>query len=363
MVPQSDPIWQVLRVLPYLQFSYRLLGVLVPCLAWLAGGLIAWIAARRPRLQLGAAALVAGLSLLAAVPFLTPLPWPEFGPVTPKAIYALELSGQRGVGTTNDGEFLPITVLNKPAPNPAITAAVNAGTIEKVDRAALPANTGVTITGHNTLQDTFDIQAPNAFVLRVLTFYWPGWTAYLDGAPVPIQVTNPEGFISVAIGRQPFLPLRLQNTPTQRLSWIISGGAGAAARLLLVAPVWRVSRLVLAPATHPMPPCSRETSGPGWLAVARAVAAAAKLLRLVGMPAHVECRARRAPGSGGPGERFTRFDEGSAGGYDFPDAQARPGDKLSLTLYSEVTRPTQQEASAPVHPMAERRLVRSGRQA
>src|SRR5207247_736475 len=100
------PFWRLVPVLPYLQFTYRLLGVLVPCLASLAGALVAWVAAHRPAARLGAAALVAGLSLLAAVPLLTPLPWPEFGPVTPKAIYDLEIGGQRGVGTTNDGEFL-----------------------------------------------------------------------------------------------------------------------------------------------------------------------------------------------------------------------------------------------------------------
>jgi len=361
MVPQSDPIWQLLRVLPYLQFSYRLLGVLVPCLAWLAGALVAWIAAQRPRLRLGAAALLAGLCLLAAVPFLSPLPWPEFGPVTPRAIYALELSGQRGVGTTNDGEFLPITVLNKPAPNPAITAAVNAGTVEKVDRATLPANTDVTLTGHNTLQDSFDIQSPGAFVLRVLTFYWPGWTAYLDGAPVPIQVTQPEGFIAVAIpAGSHSLVLRLQNTPTQRLSWIVSAIALALLLgLMLVARLWRVSLAASASAatavaaagsTTDLP--ARPETLPAWpTTMLLGLAAATLLIRLAWDASLTYHAAHDEPQvAGAQVQRFTRFDDGVAlVAYDFPDTQARPGDKLYLTFYWEVTRPTQQEASVFVH--------------
>jgi 6-pyruvoyl-tetrahydropterin synthase related domain len=381
MIPQSDPIWQVLRVLPYLQFSYRLLGVLVPCLAWLAGALVAWVAARRPNLRLGAASIVAGLSLLAAVPLLTPLPWPEFGPVTPKAIYDLELSGVRGVGTTNDGEFLPITVLNKPSPNPAITAAVKAGTIEKVDRAALPANTDVTLTGHNTLQDDFAIQAPDTFVLRVLTFYWAGWTAYLDGARVPIQVTNPEGFISVAVpAGSHSLRLRLEETPTQRLGWIISAAALVLLLGLLLAPVWRVApagsasvapapgqTLPAGPIVGPRPLVQRrgvqlnaptqpstqaETALAAWPAVALLGLAAATLLIRVGWDVSLTWHAAhdQPQVAGAQVQRFTRFDDGLAlEAYDFPATQARPGDKLNLTFYWEVTRPTQQEASVFVH--------------
>ncbi|MEP7358110.1 MAG: 6-pyruvoyl-tetrahydropterin synthase-related protein, partial [Anaerolineales bacterium] len=75
MVPQADAIWRAVKVLDYLQFSYRLLGVLVPCLAWLAGAAVAWVAARRAAASSAAGMAVAGLSLLAAVPFLSPLPW------------------------------------------------------------------------------------------------------------------------------------------------------------------------------------------------------------------------------------------------------------------------------------------------
>jgi hypothetical protein len=49
-------------------------------------------------------------------------------------------------------------------------------------------------------------------------------------------------------------------------------------------------------------------------------------------------------------QRFTRFDDGVAlVAYDFTATQARPGDKLTLSFYWEVTRPTQQEASVFVH--------------
>ena len=345
MIPQSDPIWRVLQVLPFLQFSYRLLGVLVPCLAWLAGALVGWAAARRPGLQMGTAAVVAGLSLLAALPMLSPLPWPEFGDVNAKAIYALEIGGQRGVGTTNDGEFLPITVLKKPSPNPAITAAINAEIVEKVDRAALPDGAEATLTGHTTLQDDFAIRARDGFVLRVLTFYWPGWTAYLDGPQVPIQVTEPEGFISVAIpAGSHALTLRLQETPQRRLGWIISGAALIILLGLRLLPMWRLS-----PDGTTMAHSERL---PGWPAAALVGLAAATLLLRVGWDVSLTWHAAHDEPqvAGAQVQRFTRFDNGVAlVAYDLPAAQARPGDKLNLTFYWEVTRPTQLEASVFVH--------------
>jgi hypothetical protein len=251
----------------------------------------------------------------------------------------------RGIGTTNGGEFLPITVLKRPVPNPAITAAVNAETVEKVDRGALPTGADVTLTGHTTLQDDFAIQAPDAFVLRVLTFYWPGWTAYLDGVLVPIQVTNPEGFISVAVpAGSHTLVLRLEETPTRRVSWIISAAALILLLGLMLAPVWRM----VADAGGPPQP---ETL-PAWTAAALVGLAVAAVLLRVGWDyslawhaAHDEPQVAWAQT-----QRFTRFDNGMAlVAYDFPRTWARPGDKLYLTFYWDVTRPMQKPGSVFVH--------------
>src|SRR5205085_4199629 len=119
MVPQTDPIWQRISVLPYLQFSFRLLGVLVPCLAWLAGAFANWLMGRVSVARIVVAPALAGLCLFAAVPMLTPLPWPDFGPVNAKAILDFGLYGMWGVGTSWGGAFLPTTVRLPPAVKPA----------------------------------------------------------------------------------------------------------------------------------------------------------------------------------------------------------------------------------------------------
>ena len=345
MVPQADPIWRLIPVLPYLQFSYRLLGVMVPCLAWLAGAAVAWVAARLPTARHAAATAVVGLSLLAAVPVLTPLPWPDFGPVTHKIIFDFDVYGLHGIGTTNDGEFLPINVVRRPAPNAAVAAAVDAGSVEKVDRATLPAGVDATLTHHTSLQDEFAITAPKGFVLQVLTFYWPGWTAYLDGVPVPIQVSIPEGFIEVAIPAGTHsLTLRLEDTPPRRMGWIVSAVALVALLGLMLVPVWRVA----GEATSPPQPATLSA----WpAAVLVGLAVTAVLLR-VAWDANLTWHAANDVPQVAEAQvqRFTRFDNGMAlVAYDFPTSQAKPGDKVNLTFYWEVTRPMQQPGSVFVH--------------
>jgi hypothetical protein len=235
-------------------------------------------------------------------------------------------------------------VLKKPSPNPAITAAVNAETVEKVDRALLPAGVDVILTGHTTLQDDFAIQAHDAFVLPVLTFYWPGWTAYLDGQPAPIQVTQPEGFISVSIPAGSHkLTLRLTETPPRRLAWLISSAALVMLLGVGLLPRWwaRDSQDFARPASLPARPA----------AVLLCLAAATVLLR-VGWDVALAWQAANTQPQllGVQAQRFTRFDDGVAlVAYDFPATQARPGDQLNLTFFWEVTRPTQQAASVFVH--------------
>ena len=346
MVPQADPIWHLIPVLPYLQFSYRLLGVLVPCLAWLAGAAVAWVAARWPKARLGFAAAVAGMSLLAAVPILTPLPWPDFGPVTPKAIFDFDIYGLRGIGTTNDGEFLPVTVVWHPTERPDVAAAVAAGTVEKVDRAALPAGAEVTNTRHGTLSDEFAINAPEGFALRVLTFYWPGWTAYLDGARVPIQVTDPEGFISVAIPAGTHsLTLQLEDTTPRRLGWLISAAALAAlVGLVLAAPAWRGGKAAIEP--------QRPATLPAWPALVLVGLSAAAIGLRMAWDANLRWHAANdVPRvAGAQVQQFTRFDNGMAlVAYDLQATQARPGDKVTLTFYWKVTRSMPMPGSVFVH--------------
>ncbi|MEP7358789.1 MAG: hypothetical protein ABI847_16190, partial [Anaerolineales bacterium] len=227
--------------------------------------------------------------------------------------------------------------------SPAVAAAYGEGTIEKVDRAALPAEAEVTPTRHTTLLDEFAVSSPGGFTLRVFTFYWPGWTAYLDGFPVPIQVTDPEGFIAVDIPAGTHsLRLQLQDTTARRLGWLVSGLALAALAVAILVPRRAETANTLI----------RPMALPVWPAAAFAGLAAAAILLRLGWDANLRWQAaNNVPvAAGAQVQQVIRFDNGMAlAGYDFPMRQARPGDEVRLTFYWVVTRYMPSPGSVFVH--------------
>jgi hypothetical protein len=177
---------------------------------WRWGGVVFAVAA--------VAACIAG-----AMPLLYPPPWGDFGPVNPGRIIKTERDG-RGVGTTSGNEFLPVGVAVVPGPRESLWASYSAGVVDKINRAALPEGTTVTVVEHGPQHDRFAVSGAEWFLLRPYTFYWPGWTAYVDGARTRIEVAEPDGWITFMVppGAHDVL-LKLEDTPPRTLGWVVSG--------------------------------------------------------------------------------------------------------------------------------------------
>jgi len=225
-LPISIPIWERVPLMPFLQFPWRLIGPLVACLAVLAGiGVAALETAVGERWINWATAGLISLILLLAMPLTYPSEWPaEFGPTDPWGIIQSELSG-RWLGTTSAGDFVPAEVTIVPRANDQVLESYRAGgPVDRVNRATLPAGTTVTLVDERPLAWTFSIDGDAPFVFRLFHFYFPGWTAILDGASVPIQPAKPDGFITLEIppGRHQ-LEIAFQDTPARKAAWVISG--------------------------------------------------------------------------------------------------------------------------------------------
>jgi hypothetical protein len=97
------------------------------------------------------------------------------------------------------------------------------GTIEKLDRPALPNGVQATVLAHNSTEDRYLFSSKTGFRARFFTFYFPGWRAFLDGESVPIRVTSPLGLIAVDIppGDHELL-LRFGETPFRLVMDVIS---------------------------------------------------------------------------------------------------------------------------------------------
>jgi hypothetical protein len=223
MTSASIPVWERVPGMPYLQFPWRLMGPTNLMLAVCAAGSTTLLTA--PRWRNPVLALAMGAVLLLALPVLYPPTWPpDFGGTLSQDIIEWERRSL-AIGTTSTGDFLPVKaarVRMRPMPS-LVESYTQPGPVDRVNRAVLPDGARLDIVEHGPLHDRFAVSTPKKFVLRLYTFYFPGWRAYVDGAEVEIEVAGPEGFITLRVpeGEHEVL-VRFEDTPPRTAGWIIS---------------------------------------------------------------------------------------------------------------------------------------------
>ncbi len=227
MLPISSPVWETMPFMPFLQFPWRLLGPLAACLAVLAGAAVAAVEAlHTPRTAQWATMGVVAAILITALPLSYPQEWPvTFGPTDPWGIMKHELAG-RWLGTTSTGDYVPAGVVVVPRPNEQLLESYRTGgPPDRVNRVTLPPGTTVKLVpgDERMLVWTYHIEGSDPFIFRLFHFYFPGWTAFLDGQPVSIELAKPEGFMTIKVPAGPHeLVVAFGDTPIRRLAWIVS---------------------------------------------------------------------------------------------------------------------------------------------
>ncbi len=331
MTRPSTFLWEAIPVMPYLQFPWRLLGVTNLMLAICAAGSIALLPDGLWRRAAVTGSFV--LIILTALPLFYPPPWPaDFGGTTPADILDWERESQ-ALGTTSTGDFLPVTVEMIPPPMDTLVRSYrDDGPIDKVNRATLPDGARVTVVEHKPNSDRFRVVTPTGFVLRLYTFYFPGWRAYLNGERVDIEIARPEGFITVEIpeGTHDVL-VRFETTGPRMLGGIVSAVALLALGVILVG--WRGEREAA------VLPTRGEPTPATWLPL---VAALLLIVLVKGtvLDPHQVLYHHSAPGDAAPAQHrlYAEFgDQDQAQieliGHDLRGTALRPGDTLSVVLY------------------------------
>ncbi|HLB47952.1 MAG TPA: 6-pyruvoyl-tetrahydropterin synthase-related protein [Anaerolineales bacterium] len=208
----SLPLWNILPIANLIQFPFRLLGPAMLLMAWMAGAFIAQLSA--PSIQRPFA-----LAAIASFFFFT-LTWTYHAPfdhfpdtIRPADIIRDEIAHPTRLGTTNLQEFLPRWVSELPSPDSTLPRYESADIPSRI--AALP-NSVALIEEHTTLTASkFIYDSPQPFTADFNIFYFPGWTATLDGNPIPIRPSPPHGVITldlpagrheVQVARQPTSP-------------------------------------------------------------------------------------------------------------------------------------------------------------
>jgi hypothetical protein len=213
-------IWRTIPGLIYFQFPWRFLGPIATLLVPLVAGIGNLPRSRARSWVLGIC--VSGLILL-GLPGLYPRSWQsEWGAIDRLAIVEAELT-DRWRGTTSTNDFVPRSVQMIPGPEESVLASYHNPPIDRVNRHTLPKGTEVRVVADGPQSNRFEVNGSEPFTLRLYLFDFPGWTAYVDGSEVPIEVANPEGFITVDVpAGEHRVEVRFESTSPRRIGWLLT---------------------------------------------------------------------------------------------------------------------------------------------
>jgi hypothetical protein len=200
----SLPLWDLLPLLQYLEFPWRFLTLAAFASALLCGAVLA-------RLSTASAALDRRLPGVVLATFLAALLlWglPRVGPqqflALDEAGYSPEAIATQGIGASTAGEYTPVWVQQRPQAPAAepLTVVIGQGSVLESKLS-------------DAVQE-YVVETRGASWLRLSTFYFPGWTLYVDGVERPVSYNNPEGVMefSLPAGRHE-VKLQFRDTPAR----------------------------------------------------------------------------------------------------------------------------------------------------
>ncbi len=228
MLPTSLPVWEALHLASLIQFPFRLLSITSICLSLLAGAVL-WVSEQEPadvnpeiaNGGLHGAWLVApllALVILGSYAYLNPpFTEPPEGPVSLGGLMRFQQSSGEMVGLT-------AWVREKPTWGPLADLYVQDQPIHtKLAYTSLPADAQVEVLRHTSILDEVRITSATGGPVTFLTFYYPGWTAYIDGEPAPIDLVGDLALMTVPVPPgQHVVTLRFEDTPPRILGTAIT---------------------------------------------------------------------------------------------------------------------------------------------
>jgi hypothetical protein len=189
----SQPVWDTVSLLGYVQLPMRLRGLIALCIAPLVGIPLLYLTRRWQTIGTGAILAVLVLSAL-------PLLYPRYARDVPSQAGLADLiafeTRTGAIGTTSFGEYLPVWVRDIPVTSP-LEAEYARGAIP--NRFLVPQ--GVVLCGETLgrIRQSVCVSSPVAWRAQVRAFYFPGWSVEIDGAPVATKATDGDGQIEFEV--------------------------------------------------------------------------------------------------------------------------------------------------------------------
>jgi hypothetical protein len=201
-LPLSLPLWEGLPLIDFVQFPWRFIGRAALPIAFLAGMPFmlspAEVSDQRRHLIFNIASMVAMILLiLEAIPALYPQACEEDSFPTIVDVHAYE-SATGLVGVDPEGSYFPRTVRKRPQGSP-LEADYQAGrTPQRFDLSALPEGAKAQVV-YDGLGATISLNTLEPFTARYLSFFFPGWSASIDGESILILPSDPDGLITFPV--------------------------------------------------------------------------------------------------------------------------------------------------------------------
>ncbi|NOZ76728.1 MAG: YfhO family protein [Euryarchaeota archaeon] len=199
VLPYSGAIWRHLPLAGFVQFSWRLLALVA-----LSSSVLGGLAVHRMDMPGKRAALLCLLVALSSSPFIGLRGTVDFDPgeLTPQGLRNLN------AGLTYADEYMPVDATHLP---------VREGRVEVRGGQA-----GVLDIREGCSYAALDIVTATGSTIAVDLYYFPGWTAYVDGARTQIEKDGTgRVLLDVPRGRHLVL-LRFEDTPLRRIATALS---------------------------------------------------------------------------------------------------------------------------------------------
>ncbi len=214
----TQPIWDSIPLMPFIQFPWRLLGVASLCAAILSGAAVFW----SPQRQWLLSGVVITVAALGNLSWWYPRYCSPFKEMTLADTIQYEFDTFT-LGTSAKGEFLPNTVKNFPQDDSFGKAIIRGERLSPLT--GLPSTAKLTIANPYPLNYRATISLPESTQLTFNQFYFPGWYATLDDQPLNIKPHPETGLINFTIPSGTHtLNVTFGNTPirnvAEAVTWI-----------------------------------------------------------------------------------------------------------------------------------------------
>lgn len=239
MLPLGNFVWRLVKLLQIIQFPWRFNTVLcVAAAAIIAAGVRALRRGQTRRMIRLAASIVGGVLVLGWVVFTVQVARKEFP------------SLRRGSPAGTDAAYLKRLEQGRDAPEyrPANAASTQVGAFDellsricredgRLAKACVAGGAGAfTVERWQPREIGLRVETVGGVALNVSQFYYPGWTAYLDGRAYPLAPSQPDGLLHLTLppGTHQLI-LRLEKTPPESIGQLVSAASLFIWLVLLVA--------------------------------------------------------------------------------------------------------------------------------